>query len=371
MLWELLIGILLGTFTGLTPGIHVNTLAEMGGSFALLFAMGLTHTFLDVFPSTFLGVPDEGTALSILPAHRLVLAGKGLEVIRIALISSFLSVVFVIPLLPFYYLLAPMYSPTLGKIGVAFLLFFLILTERGSRLRAVLVILLSGALGWVVLFHTALKEPFYHVFTGLFGIPVVLASLGSSPTLPKQETDLRVDWSLLVPFSMLGTALGMVSSLLPAFTASMGATIATLFSRDERGFLAAVYSINTSNFLFGIFNFCLTGRTRNGIAVALNNSGVAIPSRGVVILSALLVASLAVFEGEAITKPYLKILTTLNYRAMNLAVIVFLFALSLYFDGFYGLWVLLTASIIGYLAQEWRVRRTNCMGVLMLPLLIM
>ncbi len=366
----MLIGIILGTFTGLTPGIHVNTLAKMGGSFALLFAMGLTHTFLDVFPSTFLGVPDEGTALSILPAHRLVLAGKGVEVIRIALISSFLSVVFAIPLLPLYHLLAPMYSPTLGKIGVMFLLFFLILTEKGNRLKAILVILLSGALGWVVLFHASLKEPFYHVFTGLFGIPVLLASLRSNPTLPEQETEWNVNWNLLVPFSMVGTVLGMVSSLLPAFTASMGATIATLFSRDERGFLAAVYSINTSNFLFGIVNFCLTGRTRNGIAVALNNIGTTVPSQGVVILSALLVASLAVFVGEAITKPYLKILTTLNYRAMNVAVIAFLFSLSLYFDGLYGLWVLLTASLIGYLAQELRVRRTNCMGVLMIPLLI-
>ncbi|WP_367883109.1 tripartite tricarboxylate transporter permease [Thermococcus peptonophilus] len=101
MLRELLLGALFGTFTGLMPGVHVNTLAVLLNGALLpsltLFAMGLTHTYLDAFPSTFLGIPDEGTALSILPAHRLVLAGKGMEVIRIALYSSFLATLLFIP----------------------------------------------------------------------------------------------------------------------------------------------------------------------------------------------------------------------------------------------------------------------------------
>jgi len=58
MLRELLLGVILGTFTGLTPGIHVNTLTVLIGGMLLspltLFAMGLTHTYLDAFPSTFL-----------------------------------------------------------------------------------------------------------------------------------------------------------------------------------------------------------------------------------------------------------------------------------------------------------------------------
>lgn len=94
------LGIGLGTFTGLIPGVHVNNIAPLlvgltAGStlgpyqaISLIVAMMLTHTFLDFIPSTFLGVPNEDTALSVLPAHKLVLKGKGYEVIKLTALGS-------------------------------------------------------------------------------------------------------------------------------------------------------------------------------------------------------------------------------------------------------------------------------------------
>ena len=107
MFWELLgliiifalLGTLMGTFTGLIPGIHVNNvailllsltpafivafgfLAALGvgpDQIALLvcvtiFATSIAHTFLDFIPSTFLGAPEGDTALSVLPAHKMLL----------------------------------------------------------------------------------------------------------------------------------------------------------------------------------------------------------------------------------------------------------------------------------------------------------
>ncbi|KXB09466.1 hypothetical protein AKJ35_00790 [candidate division MSBL1 archaeon SCGC-AAA833F18] len=82
-----LLGTCMGVFTGLIPGLHVNNITPilvglvagstlgMMPALALIVSMMLTHTFLDYIPSTFLGVPDEDTALTILPAHKLVLEG--------------------------------------------------------------------------------------------------------------------------------------------------------------------------------------------------------------------------------------------------------------------------------------------------------
>ena len=363
-------GLILGTFTGLSPGIHVNTLAEMGGSFGLLFAMGLTHTFLDAFPSTFLGVPDEGTVLSILPAHRLVHQGRGREVIVIALLSSILAVLSAFFFFPFYSLIAPHYVPAAGKVGAGLLLLLLLITERNGKLKALVIMTLSGLLGVAVLDWTSLKEPFYHLFTGLFGIPVLFVAINGTSSLPDQRMDTNIPIEGLLKFSFIGTILGMVSSLLPAFTASMGATIATLLSKDELSFLIAVYSINTANFLFGVFNYSLTGKTRNGIAVAMRNAGVEVPDLGVLFLSAILVGSLAVLIGSLIFEPYLQLVKRSNYRILNAVILAFLTVLSIYFDGIYGLWILGIASIVGYLAQLWGIRRTNCMAVLIIPLLL-
>lgn len=84
------LGVILGTISGIIPGVHANTLAgallglqvvllTLLGPLALagtMFAALITHTFVDAIPSTFLGVPDADTSLSVLPAHALCLGGR-------------------------------------------------------------------------------------------------------------------------------------------------------------------------------------------------------------------------------------------------------------------------------------------------------
>ena len=92
-----LIGIFLGTITGLIPGIHINLISIMilslspllANYFSLLYltvaiiSMAITHTFLDFIPSIFLGCPDTDTELSVLPGHELLKKGQGYEAIML------------------------------------------------------------------------------------------------------------------------------------------------------------------------------------------------------------------------------------------------------------------------------------------------
>ncbi|MDD4308739.1 MAG: tripartite tricarboxylate transporter permease, partial [Thermoplasmata archaeon] len=126
--WEFLLAVILftllgcvaGIITGLVPGIHVNNVAMVilssqaaFLSFALLMfgwaqpsssqlivivcslviGNAITHTFLDFIPSVFLGAPDAETALSLLPGHRMMLAGRGYEAVKCSVIGSFGAVI--------------------------------------------------------------------------------------------------------------------------------------------------------------------------------------------------------------------------------------------------------------------------------------
>ncbi|WP_297513051.1 tripartite tricarboxylate transporter permease [Thermococcus sp.] len=373
MLREALLGLLLGTFTGITSGIHVNTLASMLRGFGLsavaLFAMGLTHTFLDVIPSTFLGVPDEGTALGVLPAHRLVLGGKGLEVVRIALIASFLAVIFFLPMVPLYILLAPLYRPVFGKLAVLLLILLLVFTERDvKKVYALFVVLLSGLLGLFIL-SLPLNEPFYALFTGLFGVPVIVFSLqAGTKRIEPGSPELEITPKRLVLFSFLGTLFGMLASLLPAFTASQAALLGSFTSRDERSFLTIVYSVNTANFLFAFLNFLETGRERNGVVTLMEPLSLkALPA---FLLVALFVGLAVLLYGEPLARLLAGALSRLPYHFINLALLAFLVLLALLFDGLQGLLALTASSIVGYLAVLLGVKRTACMGSLMLPVLL-
>jgi putative membrane protein len=365
-------GLLMGTLTGMTPGIHVNTLAELGitSSFPALFAMGLTHTFLDAIPAAFLGVPDDGSALSLLPSHRLILKGRGQEVVEVAMWASFLAVVFSIPLSYVYRVIAPLYRPEFGVGVVVLLAVILILGEKGGkRTKALVIFLVSGVLGLAVFHSGNLNEPFYHLFTGFFGIPVLITASSSSP--PSQEKGYGSMSPIDIwEFSLIGTVLGMIASLVPTMTASMAASLAVSASEGERPFLAVVYSVNTSNFLFGIINYHLTGRTRNGVVVAMKAASIDATSTLEILLMGVLVGVLAMMVGFVAGEGAVRALSRVNYRVLNAATLVLLLALSAKFDGIYGVWVILTAAGISYTAQEWGVRRTSCMGVLMLPVIV-
>src|SRR3989449_8190332 len=113
-----LLGVAAGVRTGLAPGLHVNNVALLllasRGAFeglvlavfpsagleeliAILssFVMGtvIGHSFLDFVPSVYLGVPEEKTALSVLPGHRLLLLGEGHIAVRLAAKGAIAGVV--------------------------------------------------------------------------------------------------------------------------------------------------------------------------------------------------------------------------------------------------------------------------------------
>jgi len=382
MLKWVMLGILFGTVTGITPALHVNTLASIVGSFltspggfsyvVLLYSMGLTHTFLDAFPSTFFGIPEEETAISVLPAHRLALQGRGLEVIAISLKASLLAAIFSLFLAVPYVLLARHYTAFLGKVAVFLLAFFLVITEKGvKRLYALLIFILSGAFGLVV-DKLPLREPYFHVFVGLFGIPAILFSLNNNRKIELKDSEIQMPKKRFLKFSFIGTCFGMLASLLPTFTSSQAALLGSFFSKDERTFLTIVFSVNTSNFIFGLINFYATGKTRNGILVLIKDLYYPLSPEELVILFlvTIMTSSIVNFYGMALSEMLGRAISKINYTKLNLAVLVFIWAASLYFDGLLGLMVLLTATIIGVSTTLLKIKRTTCMGVLMLKIML-
>ena len=124
-MWEIIsliiissvLGTLLGVMTGLIPGLHVNNVAIILLSLSPLavgilrstlglndvtvllmvssaiVATSMAHTFLDFIPSTFLGAPEPETALSVLPAHGMLMEGNGYKAVFLSAVGSFGAVV--------------------------------------------------------------------------------------------------------------------------------------------------------------------------------------------------------------------------------------------------------------------------------------
>ncbi|HEB37210.1 MAG TPA: hypothetical protein ENI14_00905, partial [Thermoplasmatales archaeon] len=117
-----IIGFLIGLVASLVPGMHINNASLLILSIQTIFwnlseSLGveplfiplmisstivsayIASTFSNIIPATFLGAPEEDVALTLLPAHSLLLKGRGYEAIVLSAIGSFGSAVLTLSLL--------------------------------------------------------------------------------------------------------------------------------------------------------------------------------------------------------------------------------------------------------------------------------
>ena len=385
-------GIVLGTASGLTPGIHANTFAlglaavapsvpgppELVG--VAMLAAGTTHTFLDVVPSLALGVPDPAMAASSLPGHRLVIAGRGREALRLSALGSGLAVAFAVPLAvpvtlgmeQLYPTLSTHLSPVLALVGLA-----LVASESGRRARVggALALTGSGLLGSATLdLSTAgvlsVGSMLMPLFAGLFGAPVLIESIGGSGVPPQGDRTVALSLRGVLAVALVGTVAGAIVGYVPGVTAAIAATgtLAALSGSGPREFVVATSGVNTATAVFALFALVALGTPRTGVLVALDSVGTA--SLGLLVLSTAFAAMAGFVLVPLLGDRYLSVVGELDPTRLAVAVLCLLVVLSGLFAGFVGIGAFATATVIGLVPGYFGARRANLMGVLLVPLVM-
>ena len=387
-----LLGVVVGVATGLTPGLHVNTVSLLGlGVYSQLgfdplqfsvfmVSMSVTHAFLDYIPSIFLGVPEEETALSVLPAHQLVLSGRAVEAVKLTCYGSILGVGFSVALLPaallvlpaVYHWLRPFVVYLISAAALA-----LILRERGlqGKFLALLAFALSGVLGLLTLNMPGISAThvLFPVFAGLFGISSILHSLSERRNMVPQEPygRVRVDGEVLGGgfFGALG---GMVVGILPAMSPSqVGILISPVFGSTQRGFLVSISAISSSDAIYSLVSTYTIQNPRSGVAVFVSRIlDVDLPTVllfiGVFCFATFAAAAIQIRVGMLAARH----VTRIDYKLLSTLTLVLVASLLLALTGPVGLLVALASTAIGLLPILSGVSRTHLMGVLMVPTIL-
>lgn len=390
----LLGGVLLGTCSGLVPGLHVNALALLLAAVAplipgpphlvtaTLLAAAVVHSFLDVVPTLALGVPDAAMAATALPGHRLVLEGRGREAIRLSALGSGGAVLFAIPLaIPVTAVMGTAY-PLVSRhlpfvLGAAVV--FLVVTEHGSRARVggVLAFIASGILGLI----TLPLEPggllptgdlLTPLFGGLFGAPVLIDALDGGGIPEQDEPLIRSS-----PFEMgatgaAGTVAGAIVGFVPGVSSAIAATVALAAIPERtgaRGFIVATSGVNTANAVFALLALATLGTPRTGVMVAVERAQLPL-NLPLLLATLVLAAALGTLLVLILGDPYLRIVGQANYVRISMGVLLLLAILSVVFGGPVGIIAFLVASGIGLVPPRFGTRRVHLMGVLMVPLIV-
>ncbi len=437
-----LVGTSLGVLTGLIPGLHVNNVAiillslsplavsvisdwgvEKGTVYLMvassIVATSMAHTFLDFIPSTFLGAPEGDTALSVLPAHGMLLEGRGYSAVVFSAVGSFGAVVMGVLLLVPYKLLVnePLNGYMLLKEYMVWVLMgvclLMLLTEtsripyrpvRGEdgTLRwedgtfsrtvgvmcAMMLFILAGGLGLVVL-DLPVRSPLglpatvlFPTLSGLFGTSTLIISARDGAVVPPQTMEAPdIYLKEAGPSIVSGGVAGSVVGFLPGMSGGVATVVAMLFRKDPKpeSVIITLSAINTANSLFVLGALFLILRPRSGAAIVVNDlvsvtrwDDVLPPQAlSLLLISALIASSLGFFLTLFLGKRFANIMPRIPYPKLAWGIVIFIALMVFAFTGPLGFFVLLVSTCVGMVAPMIGIRRSHAMGVLLVPVMVM
>jgi putative membrane protein len=387
-----LLGTAVGIVLGMLPVMHINNVLPLilalsfvsPHSLAVFIAsLSVTQIFVGYISSIFLGAPNEDTSLSVLPGHRLLLEGRGYEAIKLVAFGGICSLLLslgIISILSNYFVSLYEISRPYIQYPILLVIIFMILSEKKFKkiLCALLIVLLSGLLGIIVLGSSLVSQQncMFPLLSGFFGISTLIISIKEKSKIPKQEEDDRMGISVLsfLKSVLLGSLAGILVGFLPAIGVSQAATMMQYLGgmREPRNFLVTLSSINTANELFSLSSLYLVGNPRSGSSVAIGRILPELELNEVLLLigSICLASGIASIVTVYLGKRIPKFLVKINYTYLSLAVIVFMCIMIFVLTGFYGLLIAFTSASIGILCANFGVRRSNCMGCLLIPSLL-
>ena len=432
-----MLGVILGILTGLVPGLHVNNIALILLAFSstiiaafqplvayglseqfilvlicgLIVAISLTHSFTQNLSSTFVGAPNEDTALSVLPAHTLLLSGEGYKAVALATLGCIGAILVCLGLfVPLRFLLGPplnLYSAVRG-IMVWILIAVVILmtlthktriTEFGlegkasmvaGMLFAAFVLFISGLFG-LLIFTMQVDSPIglaapvlFPALAGLFGMPTLLSSLITKPAIPEQKIEPlilnQIEKKASVVSIMTGSVAGIFVSLIPGLTTATG-TVLAMTVREKSSTeqtIVTLAAVNTAASFFVIVVLFVLLKARSGVTIAINTllpavawANLVMPSTLAYLLMFLVLSGcISFFSTMYFAKLFAEKFSRIPYTALVGFTVLFIVVLVVLFTGILGLVVLLAATSIGFLPICWGVRRSQCMGVLLIPIIL-
>lgn len=394
LLLALALGIALGVLAGLIPGLHPNTLVPLMVGAAAYFdpltaavalvAVGVTNSFVSFIPAVLLGAPEEAEAMGALPGHRMLLAGRGYEAIRLTVVGGLGGIMMGLAVLPLMWVGFPaVYSairPLLHWVLSA-VVAYMVLSERslGGIGWAGLAFAASGLLGVIVLdgFGNGMLFP---LLTGLFGIPLLLLSLRKGVKLPETvsyETQPMSDKEQLKGIG-IGTAGGILVGLLPGIGASQAAVLAQeatgrSYSQEsaQRTFLIALGGVTAADMIYSTLALWLVGNPRSGISVAVEQLVSITPETMLMVLAAVVAsAGFAAYLTLKLARGILPLLRRIDYSRLNMTIVALLFLAVAFLTGPLGLVILIVATAVGLIPNLTGIRRSHAMGCLLLPTIL-
>jgi putative membrane protein len=385
----LLCGFILGIIAGLIPGLHINLISSLiivlspallsfFSPFALILfiiTMSITTIFLDFIPSTYLGAPEEETALSILPSHELLMKGKANTAIYLSSLGSFIGIILSLILIPLFYILLEKTYPFFEKMMFFLLIWiaiFLIVGNKNIKL-VIFIALLAGFLG-IASLNLNITQPLLPLLTGLFGTSGIIFSIKQKTKIPKQQEEIeKPKIHEVIKPSLVSLLVSPLCSFLPGLGSSQATTISSkLFGDlDRKQFLITNGAINMIISILSIITLLIIGKSRTGSAAAISQiSSISQKELIIILIGIFFIGIASFFTALKISKILSRKISNLNYQKISWTLLILLSLAVLLVSGLLGFLVLIVSTFLGLTSQYYGLNKNTLMFCLLIPTIL-
>jgi putative membrane protein len=311
--------------------------------------------------------------MAILPGHKLLKKGFGVEAVKFCVLGSVLGMIGGILLVPIFILVFPALFSLIHPVLFWLILIFIVILLARDSWWAFVVFILAGILGLISL--NSVREPLFPLLSGLFGASGLLFSISSKAEIPQQfDTDsLRMRKIPMFSSVLTGVLAGSIVTLFPGLGPSQAAALAQIKKIKSAGYLVLTGALGTVDVVISLVTFFVLGKSRNGAVVVIEQLLGAISSSVLWSFIAIACASagIAAIAALFVSKWYAKLVENIDYGTLSFGVLLFLLGMNFFLSGWLGVFVFLTATFIGLLAPLTNISRSHAMGCLLLPTLLL
>ena len=235
---------------------------------------------------------------------------------------------------------------------------------------------MTGVLGFIV-FNMELKEPMLPLLTGLFGAASLFFSIKQKTRIGKQrviEKKIKVSIKKERGVLLSSAIFSPLTLFLPALSSGQIAIIGNQFAKsDRKQFLFMLGIITMLTMCLSFLGLFLISKTRTGSAAAIKSLiGILDWRIFVLIVFVILISGVAsFFIVNFLSKKFLIVLEKIDYSKISVITIIVIAIVTFLVSGFLGLIVLMVSTLTGIYCISSGVKRTNMIGCLILPTIIL
>ena len=378
-MWAYLLGSLIGVISGLIPGFHINNVALLLFNLYLsshycwiwmcIFGAIVTNTAFSYLAAIYFNVSDNDACFASTLSIKFAKYGLIKEYLLLAylgLAKALVLIILFLPLLLKYHIL--LYRFLLPYFP--FILLFIITVMLWKASKHEILIALSSSLLGIFAFHSSLNSNYVllPVFFGMFGLPTYLLfneegkhKIVKNKKVKIKKTEIKRYWIA----ALYGLGVAYLSSLIPSTSPLLFFAPFAKYLKTPKEMVVSLASMNFSDALLSIISLPLTGNSRSGAGIMIQNIYVPQISQlpSLLIISALLLA--------LYYKPY-RILINRAYYFSKLknALYLLLICYVIITTKIAGILILLNASLIGMYALKNKVSPSYLLFVIVMPTLL-